>query len=134
MPGKIDLRNNDFDFKGQGLSAVAYKNSTTNIDFKIPEDFLYINGGELLTKDNEFGDYIEMEIIDKDNVLGYGSGTILQTYIKNWYVSPTNKNVVEVPYGGVVPKDLYIRVKYTSVGTVNDVKVALNFFMHKEKQ
>lgn len=133
MPGKIDIRNNDFDFYGNGTSGVATKNTTTNIDFKIDKDDLYCSGGEIIVKDAEHGDYIEIQILDIDNILGYGANTVLQTYLKKWYIDYRGKNTLEVPYAGYIYKNLYLRLKYTSVGTTYDVKVAVNYSFHIEK-
>lgn len=134
MPGKIDIRNNDFDFHGDGISGVATKNSTTTFDFKIVEDNCYCSGGEIIVKDAEHGDYIKIEIVDVDNILGYGYNTVLQTYLQKWFVDYRGKNILEVPYAGYIYRNLYLRLKYTSVGTTNDVKVAVNYSFHLEKE
>lgn len=133
MPGSIDIRNNDFNFYGNGMFGTATKNSTTSFDFKIDEDMIYCSGGEIIVKDAECGDYIEIQVIDIDNVLGGGANTILNTYLKKWHVDYHGKNNLEVPYAGHIDKNLYLRLKYTSIGTTNDVKVAVNYSFHIEK-
>lgn len=132
MPGKIDIRNTDFDFYGDGFSGTATKNTTTNFDFKVTKDMCYCSGGEIIVKDAEHGDYIKIEVIDKDNVLGYGANTVLQVYLEKWHVDYHGKNVLEVPYAGKIPNGVYLRLKYTSMSSTTDVKVAVNYSFHVE--
>ena len=121
----LDLRNK-FDFAGNKIAGTATKNTTTNIDFKMPADS-WLDGGMILVKDHVKGDYFIIEIVDIDNILGGGAGAILKTYV-NWYVHPDLPCLqVETNYAGKVLKNLYLRVKYTSVGTVNNVWVAANY-------
>lgn len=134
MPGKIDIRNNDFNFYGNGLAGVATKNTTTNFDFKIDKGQCYCSGGEIVVKDAEHGDYIEIQVIDIDNILGYGANTVLQTYLKRWYIDYRGKNVLEVPYAGRIYENLYLRLMYTSASTTNDVRVAVNYSFHVENE
>lgn len=132
MPGKIDIRNSDFDFLADGVRATATKNSSTIIDYKLIDANAYISGGLILSKNAEFGDYFKIEIIDKDNVLGYGANLVLQTYIRKWYIDPDHHTELEVPYAGKPPLNTYLRLTYTSTGTVNDVDVAVVYHMHLE--
>lgn len=127
----LDLRNK-FDFDAQGVLGTVTKNTTTSIDFKIVDTGgVYINGGTLLLQDHVWGDWFEIQIIDIDNILGYGANTVLKNYIKKWYVHPDMPCLeLEAEYAGHILKDLYLRCKYHSVGTTNNVKVALNYKMH----
>lgn len=133
MPGKIDIRNNDFDFYGDGFSGMATKNTVTTFDFKITKDNCYCSGGEIIVQNAEHGDHIKIDVVDVDNIFGYGANAVLQTYLAKWYIDYRGKNVLEVPYAGYVYENLYLRLKYTSVGTTNDVKVAVNYSFHIEK-
>lgn len=133
MPGSIDIRNNDFDFYGSGVSGVATKDTTTSFDFKITKDNCYCSGGEIIVKDAEHGDYIRIEVVDIDNTLGYGANAVLQTYLVKWHVDYHGKSSLEVPYAGHIYQNLYLRLKYTSAGTTNDVKVAVNYRFHIER-
>lgn len=134
MPGKIDIRNNDFDFYGNGTNGTATKNTTTTFDLKIDKDKCYCSGGEIIVKDAEHGDFIEIQIIDIDNILGYGANTVLQTYLKKWFIDYRGKNVLEVSYAGRIYENLYLRLKYTSVSSTTDVKMAVNYYFHLEKE
>jgi hypothetical protein len=127
----IDLRNT-FDYSENGVNGTATKNSTTNLDIKITEDKIYLNGAEILYQDAAWGDYVILQVIDIDNILGHGTNTVLKEYVHKRYIHPdeTTDQVV-LPYAGNVLKDLYLRVKYTSVSTTTDVKVAVNYFLHQ---
>lgn len=125
-----DLKNT-FDYSEDATNGTATKNSTTNIDLKITGDKIYLNGGQFLYKDAVWGDYISAQIVDKDNVLGYGTNAVLKTYITKRYIHPSETNTsIELAYVGAVPKDVYLRIKYTSVGTTLDVPVAVNYYLH----
>lgn len=133
MPGKVDIRNNDFDFYGNGFSGVATKNSTTSFNFKIEQNITYCAGGEIIVKDAEHGDYIKIEVVDVDNILGYGANFVVQTYLEKWHIDYRGKNILEVPYAGKIPSGLYLKLYYKSVGTTYDVKVAVNYYFHIEE-
>ncbi len=125
----IDLRNK-FDFAGNGVTGTATKNTTTDIDFKLPAN-LWLSGGEVLVKDHVFGDWFEIQVIDIDNVLGGGANVVLKTYVNKWYVHPSVFcEELESPYAGEVLKDLYIRVKYHSTGITTDVSLSANYKLH----
>jgi len=123
----------DFIYNGSGVLATATKNSTTAIDFLIPGalgTFQYINGAEVITQNAVFGDWASSQIIDVDNVLGYGINTVLSSYIQKWYINPNQALNLTTQYAGKVPAGTYVRVSYHSVGLITDVGVALNFKLH----
>ena len=121
-------------FKGIKVSATCTKSSTVNLDVYIDPAIYpygaYCNGAKLITKNAEFGDSIIIQCVDKDNVTGYGAGTVLGQYC-DWYVDPTGSQESVLEYGDLIPPYFYMRLIYTSVGTVNDVNVFTNFFMHQ---
>lgn len=111
-------------------SFTATKDAITTSDLKITDSNQYLHSGELFTKDGAYGDWIEVQIIDIDNVLGYGVNTILRQYIKKFFINPTGNLEVRSPYIGKTPTDVYIRIIYHSVGLVLDPKVYVNLFFH----
>lgn len=126
-------------FLGEGIIGTATRESsggptTSNFDYKISEDNLYLTGSEIIYQNCLWGDFITFQIIDIDNILGLGANTVLNEYVPKWYLDPDNsyKKVVQ-SYGGEIPKNVYIRVKYTAVDDSEsvDAKVALNFYLHK---
>lgn len=123
----------DFEFSGDGAVGTAAKGQATNIDFVIPGGAgtsMYIDGGNLITQNAAFGDWIEAQIIDVTNVLGLGANTVLSQYVTKWFVDPSSPMVIKTSYAGKIPAGIYIRIIYHSVGTVNDVDVAINYFLH----
>ena len=123
----------DFMYNGSGVLATATKNANTAIDMVIPGTlgtFQYINGAQVITQNAVFGDWASSIVIDVDNVLGYGANTVLSNYITKWYIDPAASLNLTTLYAGKVPSGVYIRVTYHSVGTVNDVGVAINYRLH----
>lgn len=128
----LDTRNK-FDYTENGTIGTATKNTTTDLDFKVTGAKEYVQGGQILFQDANWGDYITAQVVDVDNVLGYGAGTVLNEYIKKRYISPTmGHSELEVPYAGLVPQNTYLRIKYISTGTSTDVKVAVNYSLHHD--
>jgi len=89
-----------------------------------------LQGGAAYFKDSQIGDYIELEVYDKNNVIGYGGGFVLHQYIKRLYVFPNSYNefkdvdLAQLPVGG-----LFVRVRYHSIGSTN-VECVFNFFTY----
>lgn len=126
--------NSGFDYAENGNKFTATKDSTTDHDFKVTGTKTWINGGEFLYKNAVWGDYIEAQIIDIDNVLGLGANTVLKHYIVKRYLHPDVKCVnLELDYAGKIPQNTYLRIKYHSVGTTNDVDIAVNYHLHDEE-
>lgn len=124
----------DFDFAGEGVLAEVPAGQTVDIDYKIdPAVFpsgAYVNGASILTKGAAFGDYGVAEIVDRDNVLGYGAGLVLKTYVRKWYFMENGLLDIVTPYAGLIPPGLVIRVKATNTGAAA-MKVAVNYRLHK---
>lgn len=92
-------------------------NQTNNFDKKFTFN-VYLYGGiyEIEGTPNE-GDYFEMEVIDIDNILGYGENIVLTTFVVKEYVNTEIKhNVIESPQGDLIPAGVYLRARYVSVG------------------
>lgn len=122
----------DFNYSENGTTGTATKNTTTNIDFKVTYAKGYINGGIIHYQNAFWGDYIEAQVIDIDNVLGGGVNTVLKHYIKKRYLHPNeNNSLINLPYAGLIPEDVYLRVIYHSVGTSTDINLAINYFLHE---
>jgi|SRR6185503_4441510 len=115
-----------------GINQTALANTLSNIDLKMTED-RYINGAKLILKNHKFGDTIDFQIVDKDNVLGMGSNLVLDEFVSNWNVSEDKQDQGDyiVSYLARIPQNLYIRLVYTSTGNT-DVSVCLNLYLHKK--
>jgi len=116
-----------------GLSGIAVKTTTTNIDYKLTEE-RWINGIRLILEKHVDGDKVDFQVVDVDNILGYGAGFLLDEFGKDWWVDSqlcTQPDVI-VSYPARILANLYLRIKYHSVGTVDDVQVRANLFLHKK--
>ncbi len=119
-------------FAGEGFTGTATLGQTTNIDYKITTE-RYINGAILILDGNQHKlDTLDVKAIDKDNVLGYGANTVLQTFVKNWNIT-TEKNTQEpiiLPYTARIPANVYLRIVYVSNGLIN-VYCKMNLLLHQ---
>lgn len=118
-------------FRGQGVSGTATAGTTTDIDMVLAEARL-LDGTELLLVNQAAGDSITFQVVDKDNVLGYGAGLVLDQFASSWFVvaDKQSQGQVRLPYSAEVPAGIYLRIKYTSTGGTN-VTVQCNYFLHK---
>lgn len=113
-------------------SFTATKNSETAIDYKIAHDALVFDGLDILAENNAPGDWIKVEFIDKDDVLGQGANHIICTAIEKAYIHLHSDFKFALEYWMALVKDTFIRVTYTSVGTETDPKIYVNFRFHKK--
>jgi len=115
----------------QGFRGTASVNSATNIDWKLTED-RWISGGILLATGTHWGDRVSIQIVDKDNVLGYGANTVLGQYVTDFYVVTDAQFQIqlEAPYIALVPANMYIRVVYTNTSLLDPVEIAFNVVTH----
>jgi hypothetical protein len=122
----------NFRFRGMAMDGIATKTTTTNIDFKLTEE-RYLNGGQMIVQNHVIGDYVKFQVIDKDNILGYGTNVILDEFISKWYLRDSNSQPeILLPYPARIIANLYIRIVYVSIGTVNDVNFYCNLYLHKK--
>jgi hypothetical protein len=126
--------NSGFDYAEDAIKVTATKTSTTDHDFKVTGSATWLTGGEIIYKNAVWGDYIEAQVIDIDNVLGLGVNTVLKQYITKKYLHPDLKRIdLTLDYAGKIPQNTYLRLKYHSVGTTNDVDFCINYHLHKEE-
>ena len=63
------------------------------------------------------GDKMTFQVVDVDNVLGYGANTVITEYISSMPVPPWNhERNLESPTAALIPSGLYLRVVYQSAG------------------
>lgn len=121
-----------FRVRFKGISGTATNSTSTNIDYCVLEE-RYINGIRLILTDHHTDDAINFQIVDVDNVLGYGAGLVLDEFGSTWSIDSTvsTQSDVIVPYPAKIIAGLYIRLVYISAGSV-DVKVKANLYLHKK--
>ena len=128
---QADMDADKVKFRGKGISGTAIAGATTNIDYKLTEARL-LDGVKMILKDQAFGDSVKFQVVDVDNVLGYGAGLVLDEFGTDWYVSADTQDqgAINLPYSAEVIAGLYIRIVYNSIGGTN-VSVKANLWLHK---
>lgn len=104
-----------------------------NIDFLLEQQgeelIQIVYGGTLYTENSSFADYVRFQVIDLDNVLGYGAGTVLKEYIKKAYLNQ-NGNFSEYDDAGAeIPVGIYLRCIYKSEKETGTTKVKINYLL-----
>jgi hypothetical protein len=120
--------NENFRFRGCSFSGLALANSDTNIDFKLTAE-RYMNGGKLILEGSSIDDKICFQVVDIDNVLGYGANAVLDEFIKDFYLPLNAPLEVDLPYTARLYANLYLRLVYKNSGN-SDVKVKCNLYLH----
>jgi hypothetical protein len=117
----------------EGFSGVGIKNTTTNIDYKITGN-KRMAGLKVFLKNQQWGDTVALQLIDKDNILGYGAEFVLREFASNWNIDTQNEaqNIEFTGYLSDILNGFYLRAIYTSVGTTDDVLVKVNLYLHEE--
>lgn len=128
---KLDYSSDNLNTNLKGVLFSANFGTDTIYDYCVSEDNL-IDGASVHCINSSLGDKITFQVVDKDNILGFGENTILGQYMTDWYINP---NITEQlsyisEYPAKIYTGLYVRIIYTSVGSVN-VDVIVNFRLHK---
>jgi hypothetical protein len=90
-----------------------------------------IRGGILHALSPTFGDWLEIYVVDKDNILGMGAGTILKKYIPEWGVFPGLNELIDISISILPCPGLYFQLIYHSVSTAtDDSKCILNLYSY----
>jgi len=117
----------------KGVTGIVVAGSTTNLDYLVNDD-CFITGGIFLCEGHIFGDNVTLQVVDIDNIMGFGAGTVLGEYIKNWYLqSDVQLQFSEnIHYPAKIKAGLYLRVIYASTGS-NQIKASINYRLHKAR-
>jgi hypothetical protein len=132
-PSKVsEFSSKDVNASFNGVYSVATKNSTTNIDFLLSDDCL-ITGAMFSTKGAVYGDKVHFQVVDKDNMFGYGAGMVLNQFITNWFINPDISRQLDMEngYPAKIYAGLYLRLVYVSIGTELDIDIIINYKLHK---
>ena len=112
-----------------GMNFTFTKNSTTNQDVQIPVKFA-LTGSEHIVYNSLLADSYDAFLIDVDNVLGLGAGTVLGQFANGVHSADgilvqKNRQVASV----IGVSGLYLRFSYTSTTTAvgTDVTGFVNF-------
>jgi len=118
-------------FRGTGVTCTATKNTSTNCDYKLTET-RKISGLHVFLKDHCFADSMKLQVVDKDGAY-YPAGTVLDEYGTNWNIDSTTESQGReiMNYAAGVLVNLYLRLVYVSTCNLTDVKVKINYYLHK---
>jgi hypothetical protein len=117
-----------------GTFFTAPAGQTNTFDLVLPETMV-LRGGVLFSPNASMGDYISVDVIDKDNVTGQGATpqkpiTVGQ-YILQWFVMPNVPNEIEdVSISQTLIGGLYVRITYTSVSKIISPQVITNLIAY----
>lgn len=116
-------------FSGTTLTA----NGLSIWDIPLPETMV-LRGATFFSANATIGDWISIQVVDKDNITGQGgtptNPTILGTYAISWYIMPGLVNAAEdVSISESLPQGIYMRINYNSIGTTAPVAV-MNFISY----
>jgi hypothetical protein len=106
----------DLDYK---MEQISYKGTNRASIF---------DGIEYFAKDATSEDEVTFQVVDKDNLLGYGANTVLEEFANKWFISPDTMNKILL-YRSAIAPNFYIRAKYKSYGAT-DVLFTMNLFRH----
>lgn len=131
-PSKIsDFTANNVSLKATGIAGTAVAGQVTDIDYQMPNDRIII-GGHFIAKNHVFGDTVTLQVVDKDNILGYGANLVLREFATNWGLSDDTQfqhGLEQIGIPAKVLQNLYLRFKYTSTGNAN-VSLVFNIYMY----
>jgi hypothetical protein len=118
-----------FRFRGASFIDTVTAQTTKDIDYKITQE-RYINGGKLMVNNIGPDDKITFQVVDKDNVLGYGAGVVLDEFIKDFYLPQNESLHVQLDYPAKIYAGLYLRLKYTNTNLADSITIKCNLYLH----
>lgn len=107
-----------------GLEFTAVANDTTDYEVKWTKDIEFV-GATARCNRSEFGDKVQMQIVDVDNILGYGAGFVVTEFGKNVPGKMIeSKCDAQTTTAATVMTGLYVRIRYENVSLSEDVIVS----------
>lgn len=129
-----DLDSTSVNFAGKGVTTTVPGNATTNVDTLISDDAI-LTGMIFWVNGFTAGDTVTFQVVDKDNVLGFGAGVVLNEFVTAWSVPPSGTIEHSPGYPAKIITGLYMRVKYTATGGGGifggGTQVGVNYELHK---
>lgn len=111
------------------------KTTTANVDWQMPQlshlgvnKISYFDGIDLCCDNYALGDSVKFQVVDVDNLLSYGAGFVLEEFGLDFKIFKREYDL-KLYKAKIIP-GMYLRIEYTSVGTVNDVRVLGNLYRH----
>jgi hypothetical protein len=117
-----------YSFRGAGGTGEVTAGSN-DIDILIhATEARLINGAEVWSDATAYGSYVTFQVVDVDNVLGYGAGTMVEEFGSAWQMHPDLITKAFPGYVANVPAGLYIRLKVNSTDAAD---IYYNLYLHK---
>jgi hypothetical protein len=117
-----------FRFRGASFTDTVATGTTKDIDYEITAE-RWINGGRLIVDNIGDDDKITFQVVDKDNIFGYGAGVVLDEFIKEFYIPKDGDLQVNLAYPARLVQGLYLRLKYTSTHA-SGCNIKCNLYLH----
>lgn len=126
-----DFEASKLQFNAQGIQSRPALNSTSNIDLYFSDDHL-ITGFWLTVAGATIGDYLSLQVVDTDNIMGYGANTVLKTFASNIFIPTSVDAQFDIVYPAKIYAGLSLRMRYTSVALLGALSVvSVNYKLHK---
>lgn len=114
-------------FVSRGKSFTCTKTTSTNCDLVILGAF-EVEGMSFWWDKTVAGDKAHMQVIDIDDVLGFGANYVCVQYGFDYPLRPgSGADVIVTGTRGSFPAGLYLRAVVVSLGTVDDVEFGVNY-------
>lgn len=116
------------------------KNTSGIVDYYLTQE-RYAQGGQLIYRNAELGDYISAEIHDKDSIIPEAYRAALcenwptvATYIEKQLIDDvkSSQTIDTYPLNAKITAGLYLRVTYNAIDFGETRKVAVNYFLSKK--
>jgi hypothetical protein len=134
-PIVVTQPNNNFMLQGDAVMSEVPAGATGhNVDLPVGGaggPSFWLGGCEYWAHGAAVGDWCEFQIVDKDDLLGYGAGTVLKQYVFRRYIPDNVVRTIKSEAPGEIPGGLYLRVVYHSVGTTNP-KFLINYDLNSK--
>ena len=117
-----------FRFRGASFKVNITGNSTEDYDYLLTAE-RWVNGGCLIINNRGADDKVTFQVVDKDNLFGFGAGVVLDEFINDFYIPEDGKLEITLDYPARLIQGLYLRMKYTSTH-VDGCTVKCNLYLH----
>jgi hypothetical protein len=125
-----DFEATKLQYNPMGVRGTISLNSTSNVDLYFTDDCM-LTGMWVITSNTTLGDYIRIQVIDTDNIMGYGAGVMIKQFGGNVYLPPITDQQFDIIYPAKVLAGMSLRIAYTSTSIVLTPDFIVNYKLHK---
>jgi hypothetical protein len=118
-------------FNAHGVNTTVVLGTTANLDYTLTDDCL-ITGAELIVNGGNYGDTLNLQVVDLSGAFTGTPGTVVNQFATNWNAPPQCDTQFDTAYPAKIYAGLTLRLVYTSTGLgVTPVFLAVNWKLHK---